>query len=270
MRGRCYTWKTSPEAVESYLDVLPRLGCPNKIHSWAEGYARGHAGRLAWDVNFLLQNYSFEKCLNIGGAPFLFEYLMSQAVPHIQLVSLDLDAQRFPNVNEIFGVQIVDSDIEQMKIQNGNSLGQFPCVVFCEIFEHLRIDLLGTVETVSGLLADDGVLYLTMPNGLGMSALHRMLTEGRTGPDPVAEWRKLSLIGHMGHVREYSARELHDVLEACGLSVDRCFFRRQSTFRGTVKSRIRESAQLLATLLLPSLGDEIVVVARKNHAVHQG
>lgn len=264
MHAQCYTCRPSAEVARKYLEVLPLFGCSKKINSWAEGYAQGHAGRLAWDVDFLLRNFRFKKCLNIGAAPFLFEYLMSEEGPTIELVSIDLNAERFPRVSEILKTTIVETNIEQMSLENCNSLGRFQCVVFCEIFEHLRIDLLGTIERVASLLTDDGILYLTMPNGLGLSAWHRILTKGSTGPDPVAEWRKLSLIGHMGHVREYSTRELHDVLGVCGLTVDQCFFRRQSTFRGTVKSRIREAAQLLATRLMPSLGDEVVVVARKR------
>ena len=103
-----------------------------------------------------------------------------------------------------------------------------------------------------------------MPNGLGLSAWLTKFAKVRTGPDPVAEWRKLSEIGHMGHVREYSVRELHDVLGACGLYVDQYFFRRQSSFHGTTRSRIRDTAQILAAKLIPSLGDEIVLVARKR------
>jgi hypothetical protein len=68
----------------------------------------------------------------------------------------------------------------------------------------------------------------------------------------------------MGHVREYSAREINDVLQACGLQIERYIFRRQSSFHGTARSRIRDLAQLCATRLMPSLGDEIVVVARKS------
>jgi SAM-dependent methyltransferase len=228
---------------------------------WAEGYVQGHAGRLQWDVDFLITNYSFVSCLNVGGAPFLFEYLISRSRPDVRLVSLDLNPLRFPRAAEILGTEVVEMDIEQANATSVAPLGQFQCLVFCEIFEHLRIDVLRTMKLLGQLMAPEGILYLTMPNGLGLSAWLTKFAQGRTGPDPVSEWRKLSQIGHMGHVREYSLREIQGVLEECGLRLDRYFFRRQSSFRGTSRSRIRDTAQVVATNLIPSLGDEIVVVA---------
>ena len=55
-----------------------------------------------------------------------------------------------------------------------------------------------------------------------------------------------------------------EVLMACRLDVDQYFFRRQSTFHGTTRSRVRDTAQILAAKVIPSLGDEVVLVARKR------
>jgi hypothetical protein len=231
---------------------------------WGEGYVHGHAGRLLWDVEFLTKNYRFSNCLNVGGAPFLFEYLIRKSQPELKLVSLDLAPHRFPFVSEILGAEIVKMDIEQASASNITTLGKFQCIVFCEIFEHLRINLLRTLALLGKLLDDDGILYLTTPNGVGLSAWLTKFIQGRTGPEPVQEWRKLSQIGHMGHVREYSLREVEEVLRESGLRVAVNFFRRQSTLRGTVRSKIRETVQVLATNMVPSLGDEIGIVARHS------
>ena len=103
-----------------------------------------------------------------------------------------------------------------------------------------------------------------MPNGLGLSAWLTKFLKGRTGPPPVAEWGKLSQIGHMGHVREYSLRELGEVLAASGLHIERALFRRQSSHYGTLRSKVRDHAHGLATRVCPSLGDEVVIVARPD------
>jgi len=231
---------------------------------WGEGYVHGHAGRLLWDVDFLSKNYRFDNCLNVGGAPFLFEYLIRKSQPELKLVSLDLAPYRFPLVSKILRTEIIQLDIEQGNALEVADLGKFQCIVFCEIFEHLRINLLRTVSLLGNLLDQDGILYLTTPNGVGLSAWMSKLIKGRTGPDPVQEWRKLSQIGHMGHVREYSSREVEEVLREAGLRVAKTFFRRQSTLRGTVRSKIRETIQVLATNIVPSLGDEIGIVARRS------
>ena len=192
---------------------------------------------------------------------------MARIRPDVALVTLDLDVSRFPRAGEILGTKVMQVDIERIDPKITEGLGQFECVVFCEIFEHLRINILGTITALGSLVSPGGILYLTMPNGLGLSAWLTKYAKGRTGPDPVAEWRKLSDIGHMGHVREYSLREVRSVLEACGFAIDCYFFRRQSAFRGTWRSRIRDMAQMVATNLVPSLGDEIVVVARRSDSV---
>src|SRR5438477_2801872 len=261
---KCHTWQPAPAIATDYLKILRQFGCSEEMQLWGEGYIHGHAGRLLWDVDFLSKNYRFDNCLNVGGAPFLFEYLIRKSQPELKLVSLDLAPNRFPLVSKILRTDIIQLDIEQGNALELADLGKFQCIVFCEIFEHLRINLLRTVALLGNLLDQDGILYLTTPNGAGLTAWMSKLIKGRTGPDPVQEWRKLSQIGHMGHVREYSSREVEEVLREAGLRVAKTFFRRQSTLRGTVRSKIRETVQVLATNFVPSLGDEIGIVARRS------
>jgi hypothetical protein len=47
--------------------------------------------------------------------------------------------------------------------------------------------------------------------------------------------------------------------EACRLRVDRYFWRRRTSYKGTARSRIHDIAQIIASGLVPSLGDDIVV-----------
>ena len=113
MSVRCYTWRAAPEIATEYLDVLRRFDSNDELRLWAEGYVLGHAGRLRWDVEFLTANYQFASCLNVGGAPFLFEYLIAKSRPGLTLESLDLDISRFPRAGEILGTRLVQMDIEQ-------------------------------------------------------------------------------------------------------------------------------------------------------------
>jgi SAM-dependent methyltransferase len=251
------TWSAAPAATAEYLGLLPRFGADPAIGAWAETYARGHTGRLLWDVDFLVKNFRFSSCLNIGAAPFIFEYLLRKQRPDIRLRSVDLDVGRFPHAADILGLDIAQMDFERADAATIRALGQFQCVVFCEIFEHLRIDILRTMRLLRELLAPDGILYLTTPNGGGSSALRKHLFRGRTGPDPVSEWSKLETVGHMGHVREYSFREVRDVLEFAGFTIDRYGYRRRS--RG---SRWRDTPQSLLRGIAPAWGSEIVLAAR--------
>jgi hypothetical protein len=247
-----HTWQDAPAVVADYLKLVSRFGMEETLRTWAEEYVRHHAGRCLWDAEFLTSNYQFINCINVGGAPFIFEYLIKQKLQHLDLLSLDIDPSRFPHVEDTLGITVVNIDIESPESSNSSLLNRFQCIVFCEIFEHLRIDLLGTMYFLKTLLATDGFLYLTMPNGIGKLALHRWM-RGRTGPDPVSEWIKLRDLGHMGHVREYSYAEAHDVLVHSGFHVEKYVYRNK---RGSLSDRV-------LTRAVPILSDEIVIVARK-------
>jgi SAM-dependent methyltransferase len=257
---KCLRWDYSPTAATEFLRVVGDFRASPLLTDWAEDYARQHAGRLAFDARYLADHYLFSNCLNIGGAPFLFEYLLKQARPEVEIVSADLAPERFPDAARVLGVRTVQLDIEDGSL-DALKLGRFDCVVFAEIFEHLRHDLLGTVASLRSLLSDDGILYLTTPNGIGLYGVWEK-AHGRTGSDPVDQWSKLTKLGHMGHVREYSAREVRRVLTACGFDVVEQFYRRASR-RTSVRSTVASSVRGCATTILPFLGDELVFVVRR-------
>jgi hypothetical protein len=256
---RCHCWHPAPKIAEQYIALISRFGANDNMNAWATDYVRHHAGRLRWDVDFLTENFKFSTCLNIGGAPYLFEHLLTEACRDVRITSIDLDVSRFPFASDVLCIKIVQADIEKVV----PSSETFDCIALCEIFEHLRIDIIGTMRRIAMLSADDGILYLTMPNGLGLAALRRIF-DGRSGPDVIGEWQKLSSIGHMGHVREYSASEICAVLEFVGFRVERLLSRRLAVHARSLKGHLREFATSTLVRITPWLGDEIVIVARKE------
>jgi hypothetical protein len=261
MSIKCAVWSDASEVTADCSKIIPELCSNEDLKNWAQEYVRKQAGRCSWDVDFLVKNYKFSSCLNVGGAPFIFEYLLKKARPDLAMVSLDLDPERFPEAERVLNVKIAPINIESADPSATRMLGQFECVVFCEIFEHLRMNLLGTMSLLRDLLVEGGILYLTTPNGQGLYAISEYL-RGRTGSGPVNEWSKLTQLGHMGHVREYSHKEVCEVLQHCGFVVERHLYRR-SHHRGTIRSKIMNVAKAIATKGLPRLGDELVFVLRK-------
>ena len=73
-----HTWQDAPAVVADYLKLVSRFGMEETLRTWAEEYVRYHAGRCLWDAEFLTSNYQFINCINVGGAPFIFEYLIKQ------------------------------------------------------------------------------------------------------------------------------------------------------------------------------------------------
>jgi SAM-dependent methyltransferase len=247
------TWHAAAGLADDFSERLSSFGAPEELSDWARQYARDHAGRCQWDADFLAARFPSGRYLNIGGSPYVFELALKRMRPDADIVSVDIDPTRFPGVETALGVRVLGADIERGDCDLGRG---FDCVVVAEVFEHLRIDLLGTISRLRETLAPAGVLYLTMPNGLGLNAIRGHLLHGRTGPSPVGEWAKLRRLGHMGHVREYSMTELREVMEYCGFVIDTSMYREAATGR----SRLR--AMLLA--LCPSLASEIVILARRR------
>jgi SAM-dependent methyltransferase len=241
-----------PEFAAEFAAILPGFGASPDLTEWAAGYARLHAGRCHWDAHFV-GTRSPKRCLNIGGAPYLFECALKKQFPAIDQTSVDLAPERFPNAAAMIGMQTVRADIE---IAAPQVAGKFDFIVFTEIFEHLRIDILATMARVRDLLADNGRLYLTTPNGLSLDAWRTRLVRDRTGPALVDEWSKLTRLGHMGHVREYSATEVEEVLRHCGFAIEERQYRVQRT---TPRPR-----RDLLLKLRPALAEEILIVARRG------
>jgi SAM-dependent methyltransferase len=238
--------------AEKYTGILPKFGLAPSLVDWAADYAFGHAGRCLWDARFLANHLRSGRVLNIGGAPYLFEMILRGERPDLELVSVDLAPDRFPGVEEALGIRVIQGNIESPAWRVDET---FDFIVFAEILEHLRIDLLGTLDRVRNLLNPEGILYLTTPNGLSFLNIFHHFLHGRTGPSPIAEWRKLGNLGHMGHVREYSLTEVGELLTSCGFVIDKTILRSQ-----------RNGNWLLRDLLIrtrSAFAGEIIIVARR-------
>lgn len=216
------TYYPAPEVAERYMRLLPRFGAEPIMARWAADYTAGHAGRCLWDARFLAKRYRTGRLLNIGGAPYLFEMILKEESPGLEIQTIDLDPGRFPGVDETLGIHTIVADIENPDWQLAE---KFDCIVCAEVIEHMRIDLLGTVRRIRDHLAPQGILYLTTPNGLSFWNVFVHFLRGRTGPPPSREWEKLATLGHMGHVREYSILEIKEILQSCGITIDEMILR---------------------------------------------
>jgi Methyltransferase domain len=242
----------SDDVAAKYIELLPRFRLDRELMDWAADYARGHAGRCLWDARFIASRAECGCVLNIGGAPYLFEMILREQRPDLELIAVDLDPGRFPGVEETLGIRVLQGNVESPAWALDQS---FDCIVFAEILEHLRIDLLGTLERVRARLSLSGMLYLTTPNGLSFLNIVHHFLQGRTGPPPIREWGKLASLGHMGHVREYSVTEVTELLTTCGFEIDQITLRSQKEGRWPLRDLLVRSR--------PSLAGDIAIVAHR-------
>ena len=186
-------------------------------HDWAVTNIRNHAARCHDDVVNIRKLGDGLRVLNIGGAPYTFEALAASY--GMNVTSLDLDPDRHRAVVDGLGIDVISANIEEAEARASLPLADFDVLVICEVFEHMRIDLITMMKDLHAGMAKDAVIYLTTPNFYFARKLARYLAARRSGPSLVKQWGKLEKLGHMGHVREYSRRELTELFEYCGFTV---------------------------------------------------
>lgn len=196
-----------------FIDLILSSNLDEKMMQWSIWYIDIALERIIEDVD-LANSMDGKSIINVGGGPFIFEWLIKRKGNFHQITSIDKHPERFSLLPEKIGIDIIKVDIEQ-----DLSLDRtFDVVVFNQIFEHCRLDLYKTMRNLISLMSKDGVLIVSAPNGLSLQSIKKFIA-GRTGPSLVVEWQKLYSLGHMGHVREYSKKELSEFFESCGFSI---------------------------------------------------
>lgn len=182
-------------------------------------YVANQKARAQRDATEVLK-YKPSNLLNIGGVPFLLEACVRDVASDLPITTLDHDPSRFSDVADHLKITSYAMDIETEDFHNycKDNQNKYDVVMLCEVLEHLRTNPLETLSNISNLIHADGILYLTTPNGLSVRGIRRLL-KGRTGPSPVREYSKIAAIGHMGHVREYSSKEVREMLTHSGFEI---------------------------------------------------
>ncbi len=226
-------------------------------------YIANHRRRCIDDVAWLAAAFPGARILNVGGRPYLFEAIAQ--VAGLRVDTLDIAPDRDAATIAELGLSVREVDIEDAAQRQALDLSPYDVICMAEIFEHLRIDLVGTFSDLARAMRPDAVLYLTTPNFYYAPAFLKMLAGGRSGPGLVGEWGKLGAVGHMGHVREYAAGELAEFFRFTGFTVDRLIRRTTNPQRLQGGGMAQVPVRLLARGLAAVSGrfaQELVFVLR--------
>jgi SAM-dependent methyltransferase len=164
---------------------------------------------------------------------------------------VDLDPSRFSKSIEAAGLTVQRCNIETERLPYSDS--SLDAVLFFEVFEHLRINLIFTMREIHRVLKPAGSLLLTTPNGLGLHGLGRIVWKKRIGPPIYRTYAQLETIGHTGHIREYSMHEVCAFLSEIGFLIE------ATSHRGRYQHPIFD----FAIRLIPALRPVLCIVARK-------
>lgn len=179
-------------------------------------YFEEHRARFAHDLGQLARWHRGGRILELGAHPGYLTWLLARTGR--EPLSVDLDPARAASLYESAGVPVARCDIERERLPMES--GSVGTVLLLEVFEHLRVDPPHVLSEIHRVLAAGGTLLLETPNLYSLGNLARFVSGRGIFPFAPDEFAKLRTIGHMGHVREYTRRELHGFLVEAGFTVE--------------------------------------------------
>lgn len=206
------------EDARSYLLAMERPEHERENHrNWVEH----ELPRFLRTLDLVPPGNRGERCLEIGSMPYTFTLLLQRCRPYdLSLIDYDASGQReyhstveIPTHNETHQMHSLGCDIEREPLPYAS--GSFQGVLCCEVLEHLTTNPTAMLAEIHRVLKPNGWLIVTTPNVARLNSILALL-HGRNVYDPYElvfgpTWR---------HNREYTSREVGELLGANGFDVD--------------------------------------------------
>lgn len=251
--------RPTPDNLRVVSDVIPTVApSGGDLADWYATYAKNHARRWAVELDLLgrVDPAATARILDVGSMPPVL--LAALKATGRNAAGVDIAPERFQETLDRLELSVGRCNVETEALPFPD--GSFDIVLFNEVFEHLRINLITTMAEVGRVIAPGGLLFLSTPNARSLRGLHNFVLHGKGGwcgaADIYAQYEKLDRLGHMGHVREYTARDVSVFLGRLGLDVIHTVWR--STYGGRIYRRIDR--------FFPTLSPVMTLVARKAAA----
>jgi 2-polyprenyl-3-methyl-5-hydroxy-6-metoxy-1,4-benzoquinol methylase len=131
------------------------------------------------------------------------------------------------------------------------------------LFEHLRINPIETLKKINNVINPSGRLLLSTPNLYSIYNIGRFII-GKGFNNAYKEFNKLNTIGHMGHLREYTANEMVQFLSNSGfVNINIHRFSNKTRKNVSIIKSIKNSLTDFICLIFPKLHTHLFIVADK-------
>ena len=198
----------APPPLISLVDQVARNIQPDEdTHlEWYREYVKHHRSRIAFDLQ-LTERFAKtgDQIGEFGPIPLLLTRSLQEK--GFTVTGIDKSPDRFSQSIAEFGINLAHCDIETEVLPFADD--HFDIIIFNELFEHLRINPIFTMHEVLRVLKPGGLLLLSSPNLRSYFGLKNLLLHNEAwscSPGIYDEYEKLDILGHVGHVREYTAR----------------------------------------------------------------
>jgi len=145
-----------------------------------------HEERISFDLDYANKYLSpDDRILEVGAFPFFLTLPMMSKNYDVTTLDKCSSFEFDPAIVDKFKIKVIDCDLDVNKIPANDF--SFDCVIMNEVFEHLRINLIFSMREVCRVY--------------------------------------LEKLGVMGHVREYTAKEVKDFLQQVGFEIEGVIYR---------------------------------------------
>lgn len=191
------------------------------LDEWITRYGAGQSIRLAYDVDLIRQFVPIShSILEVGSIPLFLTSALQESGYCVE--GVDIEPHRFSKAIASHGFTVHAANVETDRLPIADAA--VDCVIFNEIFEHLRINIIYTLSELIRVIKPGGIIMLSTPNLRSLKNLYGLAVKNYVfsihGP-----YAKLATLGHMGHVRLYTSKEVGEFLRTMGLETEATIFR---------------------------------------------
>ncbi len=207
----------SENTLEALLDLQDdaELVAP-ELREWWLDYLRSHSGHILALMEFTRRTTPDGGVVaDVGSFPGHFSVLAKLAGYRVSTVDIKPDrAARFWNK---YDIPFWECDVETDPLPFDSSSQDL--VVLAEVLEHLRLNPFNALTEAHRSLRRGGRLLLSVPHISPRHRIRFLLGKDFQG-DIVSEFKSLQEVGHMGHYRLLSRREIEAILRHTGYVVE--------------------------------------------------
>jgi SAM-dependent methyltransferase len=250
--------------VSQVMDYLASFSHPGFDAGERNNYLNFSMDRLVKTLALIPDDISGKsRVLELGASPYFMSLLLKQKLA----CGIDF-ANFFGDKPLAYGAETLASEKYRerhvIRFKHFNvEKDRFPylkdsydLVLFCEIIEHLTIDPVHTLVEINRLLRKGGYLIITTPNVLRYENVLKLII-GKNIHDHYSGY------GAYGrHNREYTPRELRDLVEGLGFEVVKLYTRVTGSINITGIS-IKRFRRFIQIMTPNNRGSNIFLLARK-------